>query len=989
MLPAGIAGRRPTGLLPPLALFRLLLTALLLSTTASPAQTTIHVPADQPTIQAGINAAQNGDTVLVAPGTYNENIDFKGKGITVTSGAKSYMDAATTIINGSTSGPVVKLISGEPATAVLNGFTIQGGFAYDNHTDYDSAVTIYASSPTVSNNVIRKNMACGILVTQQASPMISGNDIRENYPPENYSPYAFTCAEPLGGYASPGTALVVVHAGTVTVSSNIIEQNTVYNSTGSSAGGSTVNGSGIYLAEDTKVVLENNIVRDNAGEGQNGLQAYVVGQTIMIQNLFYTDQNAPAHADSGVEVSGNVGGSIQTSLVEVNNTLIPGQVLSGQYASGSILKNNIFGSLVCVTNVSPLPIEYNDISPAALSPNEVPCPLGFGNVSASPQFLSPATGDFHTQRTSPVVAAGDINAPMIPAEDLDSRNRTVCGTIDMGVYEVHPQPPIKVTSSQNPSVGGTAVTFTANLTGNCNVPTGAITFYDGAMPIGTQALSAGATASLTTSALTVGSHNITTSYPGDFNFDSSTSPTLTQTVTGFPTTLTCTASPNPAFSIGFIASATAQSAFGTPTGIVTFTISGTSSQVTVQTRPLLNGFTNILLANPGPGNYIVTGTYSGDTRFAPSTCTLSETGVGTASNTTLGASPNPASLGQIVTFTAGVIAAGNSNTAPAGTIVFTEGSATLASFPVNAAGSAAFSTSTLSVGSHTVIASYSGDKTYSPSTASVTETILLTGTATTLTAAPNPAAPGQAVTLTATVTPTNPTAVAGTVTFLDNGSPLGTATVSTNGTATFTTSTLAIGSHPITATFAAGNSLGGSTSTAITEQIIAPTFTLTLQPAQLALSSGSSGTVQVQLAAMGGYTGTLALRTGALPDYVTASFQPSTVTLPAGGAVSSTLILNTPAITAQRRASPSGNGGVPLAALAAALFLGPFGWRRRRFAARAAILCFALLALGSSGCTDVRYAIHTVQPGTYLIPVTAADANGNMQTATLQLIIKP
>src|SRR5271168_3437186 len=57
------------------------------------AQATIHVPGDQPSIQAGIDASSNGDVVLVAPGTYNENIDFKGKAITVTSGATSYSGA--------------------------------------------------------------------------------------------------------------------------------------------------------------------------------------------------------------------------------------------------------------------------------------------------------------------------------------------------------------------------------------------------------------------------------------------------------------------------------------------------------------------------------------------------------------------------------------------------------------------------------------------------------------------------------------------------------------------------------------------------------------------------------------------------------------------------------------------------------------------------------------------------------------------------------
>ena len=64
----------------------------------------INVPADQPTIQPGINAAGNGDLVLVAPGTYYENIRFMGKAITVAShfiNSGDTNDINNTIIDGS------------------------------------------------------------------------------------------------------------------------------------------------------------------------------------------------------------------------------------------------------------------------------------------------------------------------------------------------------------------------------------------------------------------------------------------------------------------------------------------------------------------------------------------------------------------------------------------------------------------------------------------------------------------------------------------------------------------------------------------------------------------------------------------------------------------------------------------------------------------------------------------------------------------------
>src|SRR5437773_10063834 len=94
----------------------------------SSAQITIHVPADQATIQGAINVANNGDTVLVAPGTYLENINFNGKAITVTSSG----GPSVTIIDGGQNGSVVTFDSGETVSSGLNGVTIQNGHASYN-----------------------------------------------------------------------------------------------------------------------------------------------------------------------------------------------------------------------------------------------------------------------------------------------------------------------------------------------------------------------------------------------------------------------------------------------------------------------------------------------------------------------------------------------------------------------------------------------------------------------------------------------------------------------------------------------------------------------------------------------------------------------------------------------------------------------------------------------------------------------------------------
>lgn len=134
------------------------------------------------TIQSGINAADDGDTVLVAPGTYNERIRFYGKSVTVKSGG----GASVTIIDGSSSGSVVIFSNEESAMAVLDGFTIQHGSGTFNDFDEDTfggGIYCYYASPRIINNIIKSNSAGGgggICCDFYSQPQIFNNTIVSN-----------------------------------------------------------------------------------------------------------------------------------------------------------------------------------------------------------------------------------------------------------------------------------------------------------------------------------------------------------------------------------------------------------------------------------------------------------------------------------------------------------------------------------------------------------------------------------------------------------------------------------------------------------------------------------------------------------------------------------------------------------------------------------------------------------------------------------------
>jgi hypothetical protein len=118
---------------------------------------TIFVPADHATIQAAIDAAATGDEIVVAPGTYNELIDFSGKAITL----RSSDGAAVTTIDGTAKGgSVVQCTSGEGLGTELRGFTITGGIGtLDGSIRLGGGVFTRGSSPTIEECVVIGNTA--------------------------------------------------------------------------------------------------------------------------------------------------------------------------------------------------------------------------------------------------------------------------------------------------------------------------------------------------------------------------------------------------------------------------------------------------------------------------------------------------------------------------------------------------------------------------------------------------------------------------------------------------------------------------------------------------------------------------------------------------------------------------------------------------------------------------------------------------------------
>jgi hypothetical protein len=384
---------------------------------------TIDVPQQQPTIQDGINAAVNGDTILVAAGTYFEQINFNGKNIVV----KSQSGPTLTIIDASNgTGPVVRFVSGEGTRAKLQGFTVQNGslccFSYEG-----GGIEIVNSSPSIVGNTIRNNVGAGNgggINVYFGAPIIRGNRVTGNS-------VAF-----FGGTEGGGIDIL----GAVSPSAQIVG-NLVSGNFGVGFGG------GIGLNGGAGTLIFDNNITGNTAESQGGA-IWMANQSdeVIVQNLL-TDNSAPSGAEIYSLIPNSTPGyAIVQNTIASNDSTADAAVIVDGFNSNAELVNNIIvatgseAALLCnpIYKDGPPTVEYNDaFSQQGVSFGDSCSDFTgqHGNISADPKFVNPSRRNYRVGKGSPVINAGTTSAPDLPTKDIAGHPRVINGMIDIGAYE--------------------------------------------------------------------------------------------------------------------------------------------------------------------------------------------------------------------------------------------------------------------------------------------------------------------------------------------------------------------------------------------------------------------------------------------------------------------------------------------------------------------------------------------------------------------------
>lgn len=331
--------------------------------------TVIHVPADSSTIQGGIDGALNGDTVLVAPNTYYEHINFNGKAILV----RSETGASTTTISMVYQNiQLVRFENQEDSTSVLEGFRLENA---DVGSGHPGAISCIHSSPTIRNCLFVNNTGTqggAIGCTDGSAPRILSNQ--------------FIANSAIGGGA------IFLDSSSAEVSDNLFLAN------------SAANGGAIFCKDYANASIHYNLFKNNTASTWGGaLYCFFDSSTILNNTL---DSN------SAVNGSGIFNGSASSVIIENN-------IISNGSGSGLF------------SFAADLPVlSHNDVWNNS-GGDYSGCSPGPGDISADPLFCDPGSGNYYLHATSPCLGAGQAGAD-IGAFSIGCGRVTVTSGPDQG-----------------------------------------------------------------------------------------------------------------------------------------------------------------------------------------------------------------------------------------------------------------------------------------------------------------------------------------------------------------------------------------------------------------------------------------------------------------------------------------------------------------------------------------------------------------------------
>jgi len=394
---------------------------------------TIYVPADQPTIQAGLDAAVDGDLVLVAPGTYVENIDFSEGSWEEQDPAKSIElqseeGAYVTVIDGNQADRVVKFDNRETEEAVIDGFTIRNGllppYPYQEH---GSGIYCYLSSPTIQNCTISENTGAwwgGGIYCYHCSPTIDNCVIKNNSGPEkgggiacynSSSPKITNCtiSENSGGH---GGGIVCSYTSSPTIENCIISNNTITHH--------LPRGGGIYCNNSSSPIITNCTITENNSSDVGGGIA-IVGASATITHC--TLSKNTASKGGGIFITYNSTASLTNCILWEDDAGGNGDEIYMGESSG----------------LATLTVSFSDVQGGE---EEVYVGLPYcllvwddeSNINTNPLFLDTYEDNYHLSYASPCIDAG-TDAGVYIDIDGQARPQGVDEKYDMGSDEYYPR----------------------------------------------------------------------------------------------------------------------------------------------------------------------------------------------------------------------------------------------------------------------------------------------------------------------------------------------------------------------------------------------------------------------------------------------------------------------------------------------------------------------------------------------------------------------